>query len=93
MSDYDNGTPETSVYQTAREQLEGQQYRWVVTGVAGFIGSHLLQSLLELGQRVVGVDNFLTGYRHNLDQVRELVGPGCEGLNDMAHGKSRDDAG
>jgi UDP-N-acetylglucosamine 4-epimerase len=74
MSDYDNGTPAASAYQLAREHLAEEQYRWVVTGVAGFIGSNLLQSLLELGQRVVGVDNFLTGYQHNLDQVRELVG-------------------
>ena len=47
---------------------------WLVTGVAGFIGSNLLEALLELGQRVVGLDNFSTGHRHNLDQVREAVG-------------------
>jgi UDP-N-acetylglucosamine 4-epimerase len=46
---------------------------WVVTGVAGFIGSNLLQELLRLGQTVVGVDNFSTGYRANLDEV--LAGP------------------
>lgn len=74
MSDYENGTPATSAYQSAREHLEQCQYRWVVTGVAGFIGSNLLHNLLELGQRVVGVDNYLTGYRHNLDEVRGLVG-------------------
>jgi len=73
MSDYDNGTPGTSAYQLAREQLEDEQYRWLITGVAGFIGSHLLQALLELGQRVVGIDNFLTGQRHNLDQVKAEV--------------------
>jgi len=48
---------------------------WLVTGVAGFIGSNLLEALLQLGQRVVGLDNFATGYRHNLDQVAEKVGP------------------
>jgi UDP-N-acetylglucosamine 4-epimerase len=48
---------------------------WLVTGVAGFIGSNLLEALLELGQRVVGLDNFATGHRHNLEQVREKVGP------------------
>lgn len=74
MNDYENGTPATSTYQALREQLQARQSRWVVTGVAGFIGSNLLQSLLELGQRVVGVDNFLTGYRDNLEQVREQVG-------------------
>ncbi|MDE5833739.1 MAG: Vi polysaccharide biosynthesis UDP-N-acetylglucosaminuronic acid C-4 epimerase TviC [Desulfovibrio sp.] len=48
---------------------------WLVTGVAGFIGSNLLQALLELDQTVVGLDNFLTGYQKNLDMVRDLVGP------------------
>ena len=47
---------------------------WLVTGCAGFIGSNLLESLLKLGQRVVGLDNFATGYRHNLDMVRAAVG-------------------
>jgi UDP-N-acetylglucosamine 4-epimerase len=49
--------------------------RWLVTGVAGFIGSNLLESLLDLDQRVTGLDNFATGKRANLDEVRELVGP------------------
>ena len=48
---------------------------WLVTGVAGFIGSNLLQSLLEGDQRVVGLDNFATGKPTNLDEVRRLVGP------------------
>lgn len=47
---------------------------WLITGVAGFIGSNLLESLLENGQTVVGLDNFATGHRHNLDQVRDIVG-------------------
>ncbi len=47
---------------------------WLVTGCAGFIGSNLLEALLKLGQRVVGLDNFATGFRHNLDQVRAAVG-------------------
>jgi UDP-N-acetylglucosamine 4-epimerase len=46
-----------------------------VTGVAGFIGSNLLESLLKLNQKVVGIDNFATGFRRNLDQVRALVTP------------------
>jgi UDP-N-acetylglucosamine/UDP-N-acetylgalactosamine 4-epimerase len=41
---------------------------WLVTGVAGFIGSNLLETLLKLGQTVVGLDNFATGHRHNLDR-------------------------
>jgi UDP-N-acetylglucosamine 4-epimerase len=48
---------------------------WLVTGVAGFIGSNLLETLLLLGQRVVGLDNFATGHRHNLEQVAAGVGP------------------
>ena len=48
---------------------------WLITGVAGFIGSNLLESLLELNQRVVGLDNFSTGYQNNLDEVKCLVGP------------------
>lgn len=47
---------------------------WLVTGVAGFIGSNLLQTLLEHDQKVVGLDNFLTGHRKNLQMVRELTG-------------------
>jgi len=46
---------------------------WLVTGVAGFIGSNLLEALLELDQRVVGLDNFSTGKRANLDEVCSLV--------------------
>ena len=48
---------------------------WLVTGVAGFIGSNLLEALLKLDQRVVGLDNFATGYQHNLDEVQSLVTP------------------
>jgi UDP-N-acetylglucosamine 4-epimerase len=61
-------------YQHAREHLQENQYHWLITGAAGFIGSNLLETLLGLGQRITGVDNFITGYRHNLDQVRAVVG-------------------
>ena len=47
--------------------------KWLVTGVAGFIGSNLLETLLKLDQRVVGLDNFSTGFQHNLDEVQSLV--------------------
>ena len=47
---------------------------WLITGIAGFIGSNLLERLLAMGQNVVGLDNFSTGHRHNLEEVRELVG-------------------
>lgn len=60
-------------YKQIRTDLESNPQTWLVTGVAGFIGSNLLQTLLELGQKVTGLDNFLTGYRRNLDMVRELV--------------------
>ena len=48
---------------------------WLVTGVAGFIGSNLLETLLKLDQRVLGLDNFATGYERNLDEVQTLVKP------------------
>ena len=46
---------------------------WLITGVAGFIGSNLLEHLLKLNQRVVGLDNFATGFKHNLTEVQQLV--------------------
>ena len=61
-------------YGLLQTDLRQHPRTWLVTGVAGFIGSHLLQSLLGLGQRVIGLDNFATGHQHNLDEVRGLVG-------------------
>ncbi|MGK5047351.1 SDR family oxidoreductase [Janthinobacterium sp. GB4P2] len=61
-------------YALACAQLAREPRRWLVTGVAGFIGSHLLETLLQLGQEVRGLDNFLTGHRDNLEQVRASVG-------------------
>ena len=49
--------------------------KWLVTGCAGFIGSNLVEFLLQLDQTVVGLDNLSTGFRHNLDDVRAQVGP------------------
>lgn len=49
---------------------------WLVTGAAGFIGSNIVEALLRLGQRVRALDNFATGHRHNLDEVRDQVGGG-----------------
>ena len=90
MNDYENGTPANCAYQLVREQLEERQYRWLVTGVAGFIGSNLLEALLELGQRVVGLDNFMTGYQHNLDQVRHQVGEAAWRRFELIEGDIRD---
>lgn len=61
-------------YQTIQQTLRTKPYRWLITGVAGFIGSNLLEALLKLNQNVVGLDNFSTGYQHNLDQVKTIVG-------------------
>jgi UDP-N-acetylglucosamine 4-epimerase len=57
------------------QRLRERPRRWLVTGVAGFIGSNLLQALLEMDQQVTGLDDFSTGKRANLDEVRALVGP------------------
>ncbi len=61
-------------YQDVKAQLRAEPKLWLVTGAAGFIGSNLVEALLQLGQRVRGLDNFATGFQHNLDQVQALVG-------------------
>ena len=62
-----------SQYQVICEQLNQKPKNWLITGVAGFIGSNLLETLLKLNQTVVGLDNFATGHQHNLDEVQSLV--------------------
>lgn len=64
-----------TAYQDLLAHLPRSPRRWLVTGVAGFIGSNLLEALLRLDQEVVGLDNFATGHRSNLDEVRSLVTP------------------
>ncbi|BAN24847.1 SDR family oxidoreductase [Caballeronia insecticola] len=56
------------------ERLLSGRHRWLVTGAAGFIGSNLVETLLMLDQDVRGMDNFATGHKHNLDEVRKRVG-------------------
>ncbi|WP_044555742.1 NAD-dependent epimerase/dehydratase family protein [Shewanella piezotolerans] len=60
-------------YQEVQTDLLAASKTWLVTGVAGFIGSNLLEKLLKLNQTVVGLDNFATGHQHNLDEVKSLV--------------------
>jgi len=64
-----------NAFDTLKQDLTQHPRAWLVTGVAGFIGSNLLETLLKLNQRVVGLDNFSTGHQHNLDQVQQLVTP------------------
>ncbi|PMM56254.1 NAD-dependent epimerase/dehydratase family protein [Vibrio lentus] len=60
-------------YEQIQQELLESPKTWLVTGVAGFIGSNLLEKLLRLNQTVVGLDNFATGHQHNLDEVKSLV--------------------
>ncbi len=62
-----------SAYETLRAELKKSSRTWLVTGAAGFIGSNLVEHLLKLDQRVVGLDNFATGHRKNLNQLKDLV--------------------
>lgn len=64
-----------SAFENLQVQLAADPKTWLVTGVAGFIGSNLLEALLKLNQRVVGLDNFATGHKRNLDEVQSLVSP------------------
>lgn len=60
-------------YEQLLRDLPKSPKTWLITGVAGFIGSNLLETLLKLDQHVVGLDNFATGHRHNIDEVQSLV--------------------
>lgn len=63
----------TTAYDRIRRELRDAPRTWLITGVAGFIGSNLLETLLRLEQTVVGLDNFARGHQRNLDEVRDLV--------------------
>ena len=60
-------------YTAIKTHLKDTPHTWLITGVAGFIGSNLLESLLSLNQTVIGLDNFSTGHQHNLDQVEQGI--------------------
>lgn len=77
-------------YEEVKAQLRSNPKTWLVTGCAGFIGSNLLEALLKLDQTVVGLDNFSTGYRHNLDEVKGLVTREKWGRFDFTEGDIRD---
>lgn len=79
-----------TAYSECAAAMQARPSRWLVTGVAGFIGSNLLERLLTLGQTVVGLDNFLTGHQKNLDMVRDIVGPEAWGRFTFVKGDIRD---
>jgi UDP-N-acetylglucosamine 4-epimerase len=62
-------------YEQVKKSISENPKTWLITGVAGFIGSNLLKALLNLNQKVKGLDNFSTGYQRNLDEVQGLVSP------------------
>jgi len=69
--------------------LEGKQYTWLVTGIAGFIGSNLLEHLLRFNQKVVGLDNFSTGHRRNLEEALQSVSAEQQSRFDFIEGDIR----
>jgi UDP-N-acetylglucosamine 4-epimerase len=72
---FDPDRQNMSPYELLRARLASEPQRWLITGVAGFIGSHLLETLLTLNQDVVGLDNLSTGSKRNLKEVRSRVQP------------------
>lgn len=62
-------------FEVVRQELRRKPKTWLVTGCAGFIGSHLVENLLQLDQKVIGLDNFATGSQKNLFSVQKIVGP------------------
>jgi UDP-N-acetylglucosamine 4-epimerase len=80
----------TNAYQKAQEDLEHAPKSWLVTGAAGFIGSNLVETLLRLGQNVVGLDNFATGHRRNLADIENSLGASEWSRFHMMDGDIRD---
>ncbi len=79
-------------YQRLQSALRQRPKTWLVTGAAGFIGSNILETLLRLDQNVVALDNFSTGHRENLDEVRDAIGPRRWERVDFIEGDIRDAA-
>jgi len=63
----------TNKYKKTKVELQKAPKKWLITGVAGFIGSNLLETLLKLDQTIVGLDSFVTGHQYNLDEVQSEV--------------------
>lgn len=80
----------SEAYAPAIEGLRASPRTFLVTGAAGFIGSHLTETLLRAGQRVVGFDSFATGYRRNLDEVLAAVGTEAAGRFSFIEADLRD---
>jgi UDP-N-acetylglucosamine 4-epimerase len=76
--------------QDIADQLAAQPRTWLVTGSAGFIGSHLIETLLRAGQTVTSLDNFATGHQRNLDEVRQSVGEEAWGRHRFIEGDITD---
>lgn len=77
-------------FEEAKITLQQSPKSWLVTGAAGFIGSNLVETLLNLGQIVVGLDNFATGHRHNFVDIEAVVGPAFRQRFRMFEGDIRD---
>ncbi|MDR1241517.1 MAG: SDR family oxidoreductase [Deltaproteobacteria bacterium] len=78
-----------TAYAELLETLPEKQETWLVTGVAGFIGSHLAETLLRLGQKVRGLDNFATGDKKNLVDMLAKAGPGRQADFEFMEGDVR----
>lgn len=89
LFNFANG-PIMTDYQNILTRLQQNPKTWLITGVAGFIGSNLLETLLAHDQMVVGLDNFSTGYRHNLNEVQGLVSAEQWGRFSFIEGDIRD---
>ena len=79
-----------TAYENLKENLLENQSTWLVTGCAGFIGSNLVEALLKLNQKVIGLDNFSTGFIRNIDEVKSIVSPEQWGKFTFIEGDIRD---